>query len=298
MNVGPCTLCGRDAPFRFDASGWAIHRCERCDFEFVHPTPSEEAIAAVYAQGYFSQKTGHGYSDYFGAEAAVSAEKARVRMDRLQALGASGSLLDIGCADGRFVAEARARGFSARGVEVSPEARAALPAELRDLVHGTLEQAAAHAPFQVVTMWDVLEHLRDPIGTLRTVGGMLAPRGLFGVVVPVIDNVNARRWPRSWDQYKPPEHLSFFSRRSLRETIERELSAKVVVEASAWERRSRVLSVAAAASGTVARAAQQVEGVLWRALRGAKVVSEDALDDSVLMIARLLDGVVDGERVR
>jgi hypothetical protein len=116
---------------------------------------------------------------------------------------------------------------------------------------------------------------------------MLAPGALVGIVVPVIDNANARWVPRSWDQYKPPEHLWFFSRRALRAALARALGARVVLETSAWRREARLLDVAAPARGAAGRAAARVERGLWRALAAAGAVDPARLDDSVLIVARV-----------
>jgi SAM-dependent methyltransferase len=285
--VARCLLCERAAPRRFRARGYAIHRCAACDFEFVHPLPPPETLQAVYAKEYF-RGDGCGYADYFGAERAVSDEKARARLARLEALGVrpGGAVLDVGCADGRFLLAARGRGFRVRGVEVSPEARAAVPAELSQVVHGALAEACAHGPFDAATLWDVLEHLPDPLAALRTLRDALAPRALVGVVVPVIDNANARVWPRSWDQYKPPEHLWFFSRRALRETLARELRGSVVYEGGAWRREARVLDVARPARSVLGRAVRGLERAAWRGLCAAGALANEALEDSVFVVVQ------------
>lgn len=282
-----CPLCDREVVWRFSTRGYDIHRCHWCDLEFVHPLPSEETLRAVYASGYFSG-SGPGYTDYFGTERALCDRKARARIDQLIALGASpgGTVLDVGCADGRFLLAARARGFQVRGVEISPEARAEIPFELTDVIDTSLERACAHGPYDLVTLWDVLEHLSDPFGTLQTIRGALAPGALVGLVVPVIDNANARVWPRSWDQYKPPEHLWFFSRRALRMVLERHLGGTVVYEAPAWRREARLFQVACPVRGVLGRVASKLEGTLWRRLCAAGLIDPEHLEDSVLVIAR------------
>jgi cyclopropane fatty-acyl-phospholipid synthase-like methyltransferase len=249
--------------------------------------PSPEVIAAVYARDYFSGP-GAGYDDYFGAERAVTLAKARTRIARLKELGATpgGTWLDVGCADGGFVAEARAQGFRAHGVEVSPEARSAMAPEIAAVVHESIASASVHGPFDVITMWDVLEHLPEPIAALRALRHTLAPRGLVGIVLPVIDNANARWWPASWDQYKPPEHLWFFSRAALRTVIERELAANVVHEESAWRREARWLDVARPASGPLSRGLRAIERAAWRSAAAIGALDPSRLDDSVAMYAR------------
>ncbi len=280
-----CVLCNGAAPFRFARERFAIHRCDACDLEFVHPIPDEATIAAVYARDYFDG-TGLGYRDYFGAERRIADEKARTRVALLAASNPpAGSWLDLGCADGRFVLEAVHRGIDAHGVEHAESARTIAAREplLAGRIHASLNEASPHAPFAVVTAWDVLEHLVSPIDTLRSLRPRLAPDALVGVVVPVIDNVNARRWPHTWDQYKPPEHLWFFSRRSLERVLEETLGATVIASRPAWRREARWSGVAR----NDARALQRIEGAAWRLAQRAGVVGAHALDDSWLVVARV-----------
>jgi SAM-dependent methyltransferase len=261
-------------------------RCDGCDLEFVDPMPSEAELATVYAHGYFTGE-GFGYSDYFGRERADADAKARDRVRRLIDAGArrDGRWLDIGCADGRFLLEAKRIGAETFGVEPSREARERANAELPGRIVASLDEVGAHAPFDVVTFWDVLEHLTNPFDALRAIAPRLARDAFVAIVVPVIDNVNARVAPGSWDQYKPPEHLWFFSRRSVRATLAATLGVEVLVETSAWRRDARV-ALPRVGDGVVRRLVGRFEGRAWSLLRGARVVPERWFDDSVLWIAR------------
>lgn len=279
-----CLLCGRYAPLRFWAGEYAIHRCARCDFEFVFPTPSPAVIARVYQSGYFSGE-GHGYADYFERERRINRRKAEQRLDRLTELGLErgARLLDVGCADGTFIEAALDRGFEAYGIEVSSEALTRLSGAIQGRVYPSFG-AAAGAPYDAVTMWDVLEHLTAPIASLREAVSLMGEAALFGIVVPVIDNFNARQWPRTWDQYKPPEHLSFFSCSSLRALVEREVG-ELLLEESAWRRESRFVEVAAHGPRPL-RALAAAEAALMRALVARGLVPDAWTEDSVALYAR------------
>lgn len=234
-----CLFCESPPVQHLEVRGFQIVRCEACDHEWVDPLPTPEQVDAVYNSGYFTGE-GLGYRDYFVRQRASNQRKARYRLDLLGRLNQapSGRILDIGAADGSFVAEATARNWDAYGVEVSREARAALAEDLRPRVYESLDEAAARGPFQIVTLWDVLEHLPDITDTMTRVSAMLAPGGLVGIVVPVIDNWNARKRPHSWDQYKPPEHLTYFSTRSLRRFAQTRIGP-IVHEEPAWIRHAR-----------------------------------------------------------
>lgn len=259
--------------------GFDIVRCEACDHEWVDPLPTPEQVDAVYNDGYFTGE-GLGYRDYFLRERASNVRKARHRLNLLGSLGAAPGCrsLDIGAADGSFVVEALTRSWDAFGVEVSSEARAALTPELLPRVHTSLDAAADHAPFHVVTLWDVLEHLPDIGQTMRQVNDLLAPGGLVGIVVPVIDNWNARHRPHSWDQYKPPEHLTYFSTRSLRAFAESRIGP-IVHEEPAWIRYAR------RTHPNLDAGSKRSKLLVWTETRASKLAAAVGLADA----ARFLD---------
>jgi SAM-dependent methyltransferase len=282
--VSECALCGSRMRGRFRVREFTVVRCDRCDLERVDPMPSEADVAAVYARGYFSGE-GHGYRDYFGRERAVADAKARARMDALaqHGLGASSSVLELGCADGRFLLEAFARGHAVRGVEASREARDAADPAVRARIEARWDALGADERFAAFAAFDVLEHLPDPIGALRAARAKLRPGALVAVVVPVIENVNARWAPWTWDQYKPPEHLWFFSRRSLTTLVEQTLGARVLGCVPAWEREARVLSATLRRGGLLARA----EAWCWRAMRARRWIDPTGLEDSAMLVAKV-----------
>ena len=281
-----CLLCARACPVRFTKGVYAIHRCAACDLEFVWPTPPPEAVEAVYADGYFSGD-GHGYRDYFGRERAQATRKSTVRLDALDALGCRGGrLLGVGCAAGFFVEDARARGYEAFGVEPSPEAQRAWSEAARPWLMGDLDAARAHGPFDVITAWDVLEHLPDPLATLRALRAMAKPDAVFAVVVPVIGNVNTRLAPATWDQYKPPEHLWFFSCASMRALLRAGAGATVLREDVAWSRDARWVDLEGTSRAPLTRALRAIDGAAHRL---ARAVAPSLTVDSVAFYAKAND---------
>lgn len=261
-------------------------RCDACDFEFVWPVPPAKVTEAVYADSYFTGD-GHGYSDYFARESNANRRKAEARLERLATLGVGrgARLLDVGCADGIVLREGVRRGLDVRGVEVSGEALAAMAPEIRARTVSSIAEATHSGAFDAVTFFDVLEHLPAFLDNLREARNAVRPGGIVGVVVPVIDNVNARWLPWTWDQYKPPEHLWYFSTRSLRALLEG-VVGRVEAEEVAWRRDARWLGVARPAHTRLGRIARRVEELSVRALVAGGVVPRRAVVDSVAMWAR------------
>jgi SAM-dependent methyltransferase len=95
---------------------------------------------------------------------------------------------------------------------------------------GELEAASARLPsFDVCVLWDVLEHVRDPLRLLQTVQGLLAPGGVLALATPSLDTWSARLLRRRWVEYKP-EHLFYFDRATLQTALFRAGFAGVVLQ--------------------------------------------------------------------
>ena len=201
-----CRLCDGACATRFTVDGYDIARCPRCDLEFVWPTPPPSAVRAVYDDGYFTAGR-FGYDDYFGREREVAHRKAHARLERLASLGhRGGRVLDVGCAAGYFLEVAQAQGWSVEGVECSAEARAHAPSSVR--AHIREDADGLRGPYDVITFWDVLEHLDDERPALEVARHLLAPGGIFLATVPA--------FPMLWG---PSDTFNHHRRRYTRDTL-------------------------------------------------------------------------------
>jgi SAM-dependent methyltransferase len=122
-------------------------------------------------------------------------------------------VLDIGCASGYFLDEARAAGWDVVGSDVSPYARQRAGALGLDLI----EHPAAAEPgsFDVVTLFQVLEHTVAPAETLRLAARALRPGGRLVVETWDRESAVARLLGARWQQASPPTVLHLFGRRSI-----------------------------------------------------------------------------------
>jgi 2-polyprenyl-3-methyl-5-hydroxy-6-metoxy-1,4-benzoquinol methylase len=129
-----------------------------------------------------------------------------------------GRLLDVGAATGFFVEQARAVGWDAIGLEPSEWAAEFARRELgMEVFTGTLESMHfADQAFDVVTLWEVIEHLPDPMVTLQEIRRILRPGGQLVLSTPDSGSPVARASGRRWLGWrKVPEHLFFFDRSNL-----------------------------------------------------------------------------------
>ncbi|MCS7156825.1 MAG: class I SAM-dependent methyltransferase [Blastocatellia bacterium] len=218
-----CAVCGSDrfAPF-LEKNGYGIVQCTECTFLFVHPPPDPAILHALYADpAYFRSEGPFGYEDYAALRPFWEAQ-ARERLAVIERYAARGTLLDVGCATGIFLKVARERGWTVSGIEIAPEAarEAERLAECR-VVPSPEPFLHEGRLFDVITLWEYLEHVPDPRTELHRFHQLLRPGGLLALSTPNAGQRLVRRAPALWKEFKPPEHLSFFTA----ETLLRLLSA-------------------------------------------------------------------------
>lgn len=214
-----CRLCGsRDVRVLFTATRSArqVVRCRGCGLVFYNPQPSPAQAASLYSTEYFE-------SEFSADQVGDEVQLAHRRLARIEREIGVGSLLDVGCGRGRFLGVACDRGWKAMGLDVSPAAvRLAAAAAGAPVYEGDLTRPrpAELPPVDVVTLWDVLEHLTDPVAALAQVPRWLRAGGLLVVQTQNANGVTAAWMRHRWEQFVE-FHLYHFSSRTLRLALER-----------------------------------------------------------------------------
>jgi 2-polyprenyl-3-methyl-5-hydroxy-6-metoxy-1,4-benzoquinol methylase len=224
-----CMLCGSTArrPV-IEVDGFELAKCVECGLVYVANPPDAERLKSLYS---FSSGYHQALADPASEVTQSHRRQGREYLEWLASVGADrGRLLDVGCSVGVFMAEARDHGFTVRGVEFSADtADVARSLYGLDVQTGTIDDLTSDGvePFDIVTMWDVIEHLEDPLGALRIVHRLLRPGGVVAIRTPNIDGLFPRRSYRigrairHWPHAEPPAHLVQFSKATLSATLER-----------------------------------------------------------------------------
>jgi len=215
MTASSCVLCGGvDRAPRFTKGRWHFVRCRSCGLESLDPLPTVEELAAHYDASYDD-----GAYAAFAAAADVRDAIASHRLELIRPLAPAGPWLDVGASTGAFVGAAVAAGLDAEGVEMSDVAAAA--ARRRGLtVHtSAVEAFAPTRRYAVVTAFDVVEHLLDPLPLLARVRGWLAPGGILALAVPDAASWVARLLGRQWFYYVGPFHVHYFTPATIRRAL-------------------------------------------------------------------------------
>ena len=212
----PCPLCdSRDGRPAFGSRRPEYRRCNRCDLLFVTERVDDHEARTVYSSDYYTQRE--------GTDANTAATVATFRrltaarhLERIESLIERGSLLDVGCGEGYFLQEARHRGWrDVFGLDVSDAAarltHRSVPALVGSLTRGPFRDHS----FDVVAMFDSIEHVLAPKADIAEAARILKPGGLLYVVTPDAGGWAARSMGASWFQLKPREHVTLFSRKNL-----------------------------------------------------------------------------------
>ena len=232
----PCFLCGaaddydvvyeaqydREKDFdlvrKFRASGDELLidqlvRCRRCGFQYVNPRLRGDLIFGSYAEGedptYISQLEAR--------ERTFAAALAEIE----RANGGTGRLLDIGTAAGAFVAAAARAGWQAEGCEPNKWMAdwGASHYGIRIRQGSVFEQPYEDGSFDVITLWDVIEHTTNPRQMLERCRALLRPGGVLVVNYPDIGSWIAKALGRRW-LFLTSVHLYYFDRRTMRRMLE------------------------------------------------------------------------------
>lgn len=220
-----CPVCGDPARLEVRRiGGYTVRECESCSLQWSDPM--EPASIAWYSgEGKYAEALGeraaeklrHVYADRL-AEGIETAEW--LGPNHLAFLASAphrgGSLLDIGCGEGTFLAAAEPLYRHVAGIELDPNAASRAQHRLGERVRAVpIEELDGVAAYDVVTLFEVLEHVRNPLETLRVAARLLKPGGTLVVSVPNRMRPGADADDTDW----PPNHLTRWTRSALREAF-------------------------------------------------------------------------------
>lgn len=218
-----CPVCGEETRFveLYCKWGYAIGRCEACGLGATHVGAGYDP-SVIYTAAYFEGERRDGYAAYASSEGVLRREFRRV-VGQLARCGCEGGrLLEVGCAYGFFLLEAR-RHFEVTGVELSPHAVEICRSRGLEVHCGSVEDGFVQQrpPFDAAVMLDVVEHLKDPGRTLSAVCAALRPGGFLVISTGDWASLLSRSMSSGWRLMTPPQHLFFFSKATLTQMLAR-----------------------------------------------------------------------------
>lgn len=189
-----------------------IVKCRHCGLAYTNPRPSQKRLIESY-----SKVEDHEYAN----EDSSRSMNAHLSLHTIKKFCTAGSLLDIGCSTGYFLNAARLD-FDTYGVEPSRWACGFARDRLKlNVKESSFEEwDFAEGCFDVVSLNDVIEHLSDPLGSLRKAHSILKPGGLLYLVTPNIDSLSARVLRSRWWGFRPA-HVYYFSPQTISDMMKK-----------------------------------------------------------------------------
>jgi len=197
--------------------------------------PDDFVPSDLYDQAYFGGGRPDGYADYASSERVVKVEFRR-HLNRLKPhLKHGDRLLELGSAYGYFL-DVASRNYEVRGVDVSTHAASVCRVRGHSVFCGPLEEAGFEpGSFQGAVLLDCLEHIPNPMRVLQTLHRLLSSDGVLFLTTGNHDALLSRLMGKRWRLMTPPQHLYFFSSRTLRKMVTT-AGFRVLDSRSHWKR--------------------------------------------------------------
>jgi SAM-dependent methyltransferase len=249
----PCLLCNgnnwlplleaRDQVPGSAGLWFAVVQCQDCGLCFTNPRPTPESITRFYPDAYKphdlprNRRSSRGWTSWRWRKTKAGQER------KVLAWHGEGRLLDFGCGGGSYLQRMHRQGWQVTGLDASSRAvqrirsGLGLHALTGSLPHPGLEDGS----FDVITMWQSLEHVHRPLEVLRAAYRLLVPGGKLIVSVPNIDSLPFRWFGQAWYALDLPRHLTHFAPWTLRLILQKagfQMGTVEMIGHSSWLRAS------------------------------------------------------------
>jgi len=230
----PCPTCASTSSTPlFEKRGGRYSYCQNCDHVYLSNQLKQDLLVHFYRDYPTSSLEWHREESSFYRDIYTSG------IDLLAPLKSSGKLLDIGSSSGLFLSIAKTRGYQCFGIEPNILERSYALDQGLEIIGSTIDDIMnSQSLFDVITLWDVLEHIHNPVMYLSSLVNLLNPSGFILLQVPTSDSLAARIMRQYCNMFDGIEHLTLFSARSLDIAFEkagfiRRSSASVITDSYA-----------------------------------------------------------------
>jgi SAM-dependent methyltransferase len=206
-----CPVCNNEnSKSMFKKHGLAYRKCRQCGLVYASPRPSPRII-----ESRVEMFAGQMPSDLQFLQDRVNFQSERINI--LKSFNLKGSLLDFGSGDGSFVRAARIAGYDAVGIEKAKGATEYAKKNYDVIIYpGDIKyNFLSRNTFDLITMWDVLEHLPDPVDICNILFNLLSKNGKLIILTPQSKGLSAKLKKSDYWVFGPNDHLCLFSMKTI-----------------------------------------------------------------------------------
>lgn len=222
-----CICCGTDvagSTFLFQKKKANYYKCSKCGLIFQNPQPHLSSAKEIYDDFDYQNL----YFNTTGYYTEIAAEYLKqihlvLRKNGVTLEPEKCKMLDVGSSIGLFLCLAKKQGFDAVGFDISSLASkfAKENYDVDVMVGNFIEAGLPESSFDIITMWQVIEHLTDPSSFLKKIHSLLKPGGYFCVATPDTGTFFRRLYGKYWGIYVPDLHITLFNRHNMKVILER-----------------------------------------------------------------------------
>lgn len=241
-----CLSCGASQlrPLGDDYKHAFLVKCDSCGLVFGNRIPSQENLQAHYAQYVRDNSI-----------SPITIKRYEELLDQFEPFRKNNRILDIGCGDGHFLAVAKRKGWEVVGTEYTDEAVRVCRSKEIEIHQGDIS-TFSNGPFDVITSFEVLEHINNGPAHVRKIFELLRPGGLFYFTTPNFNSFSRKWLGGKWKIIEYPEHLTYYTARTITQLLEKSGFSKESIRTTGFSPQRFKLSV-----GTATRSGNSDEGL-------------------------------------
>ena len=191
---------------------FVIQTCEICGFRLTNPRPDADSIGSYYKSEDYVSHNDEGNGLINRAYRLVRNYTLRSKLNLINTLNnGQGRILDVGCGTGAFLESCQQGGWQVTGMEPDNDARGIAQKKLGAEIKPNLSAVTNSQPFDIITLWHVLEHIPNLNETIEQLHQLLASTGTLLIAVPNSASYDAKYFNEFWAAYDVPRHLHHFT---------------------------------------------------------------------------------------
>lgn len=181
-------------------------KCDQCSFVFAKQIPTAQELVDHYSKTYSRE-------DFLSP---ITVKRYHELLDKFEPYRKTNKLLDVGCGVGYFLDVARERGWEVYGTEFTDESMRINRDKGFNMNQGPLK-ATNYAPesFDIITSFEVIEHINNPDEEMNQIKTILRQGGLFYCTTPNFNSLSRHQLKGQWNVIVYPEHLSYYTPKSM-----------------------------------------------------------------------------------
>jgi 2-polyprenyl-3-methyl-5-hydroxy-6-metoxy-1,4-benzoquinol methylase len=217
-----CISCGNnlaDSSFLFKKGDALYYKCKNCSLVYQNPQPIYQFTEEIYDGEHYHERYIKSEYIYFPTS-KIYLQQINKALSKINFNKNNAKLLDVGCGIGYFLYLAQNDGFNVQGADISKWAAHYAQQKFNvEVISGNfLEMKLDESSYDIITLWQTIEHLPQPSEFLKKIYSLLKVGGVVCIATPDVSSWIAKFYKKLWNCYMPNEHIALFNFKSM-ETI-------------------------------------------------------------------------------